>query len=134
MTQKNTARVIAAGFFLGWLGILYAGADDPPPPGFVLILLADLVAAVLVYLRAPTYMGWSRTRRKNRLFLASLDGLAAGLVLALVAILLPGGGEPSVQPAAIDHVIWFAVLGGVGAANTILIYGLSAYLSKKTNS
>ncbi|MFM7264711.1 MAG: hypothetical protein ACKOZW_03785 [Cyanobium sp.] len=123
MPRNATARIIALAFFTLWLGILLAGADHPPPPGFGLLILLDFIAAILVYLRLPTYVAWSTTRKKNRLLRVLLEGLVTGLVLALILQLIPGGGEPSVAPSLGSRLIWFAVIGGVGAANTLLLYG-----------
>lgn len=134
MNQKKIALSIATAFFFGWLGILLAGADFPPPPGFVLIVLIDLLAAIVVYWRVPTYLDWSRTRRTYRLLQALGEGFAAGLLVALVAMLSPSSGEPSVQPRWVDRLIWFAVLGSVGAFNAVAVYGVSAYLSKKVRT
>lgn len=131
LTEKRFALVIASGFFCVWLAILYAGADHPPPPGFVLLIVLDLAAAGGVYVRIPTYVRWSRTRRSHRLLLAVMDGLAAGLLIALVTQLTPIGGEPSVEPGLMAYVIWYAVLGAVGAANAVFIYALSVLFSKR---
>jgi hypothetical protein len=60
-----------------------------------------------------------------------LDGLATDLVLALIHQLIPGGGELSVTPALANRLIWFAVFGGAGAANPLLLYGGSSYLNPK---
>jgi hypothetical protein len=130
LNQKKIALSIAAVFFFGWLGILLAGSDRPPPPPFLLIVLIDLLAAVVVYWRVPTYMAWSRTGRSYRLLQALGEGFVAGLLIALVVLLTPWSGEPSVRPGLTDHLIWFAVLGSVGAGNAVAIYGASAYLSK----
>ena len=70
----------------------------------------------MVYLRLPTHVAWSIARKKNRLLRVVLDGLATGLVLALILQLIPGGGEPSVTPALANRLIWFAVVGEAGAA------------------
>lgn len=40
--HKRTALLNAFLFFMIWLAILYAGADHPPPPGFVFVVLLDL--------------------------------------------------------------------------------------------
>ena len=130
---KREARglVIALIFFFGWLGILLAGADFPPPPGFVLIVLIDLLAAIVVYWRVPTYVEWSMTRRPYRLLQALGEGLVAGLLVALVVLLTPWSGEPSVQPGLTDNLILFAVLGSVGACNSLAVYVASAFLSKR---
>ena len=92
------------------------------------------MAAWLVYLRLPTHVAWSIARKKNRLLRVVLDGLATGLVLALILQLIPGGGEPSVTPALANRLIWFAVVGEAGAANPLLLYGGSSYLNTKFTS
>jgi hypothetical protein len=86
------------------------------------------MAAWLVYLRLPTHVAWSIARKKNRLLRVVLDDLATDLVLALILQLISGGGEPSVIPALANRLIWFAVVGGAGAANPLLLYGGSSYL------
>ena len=126
MTERQSAVAIALAFFFGWLGILYAGADHPPPPGFLIVVLIDLVAALVVYRRVPVYAAWARTRRPRRWLRALLEGAAAGLIVAGFALLLPIGGEPSVQRSAPAMLIWFAALAAIGAANAVLIYALSA--------
>jgi len=131
VTDRSIASAVAVGFFVVWLGILLAGADFPPPIGFLWIICLDIVAAGLVYVRVPTYINWFDSRKRGRLLRVLLDGLAIGLVFALVAILLPGGGEPGVPPPdLVDHVFWFVVLGAVGAANAGFVYCIVC-LSKK---
>jgi len=132
MAHKWLALAISTAFFFGWLGVLYAGADHPPPPGFLLIVLIDLLAAAALYWRVPTYMGWSKAGKRNRWLRALFEGLAAGLLVACVMLLVPLGGEPGIRPVLTDILIWCAVLGAIGAANGILVYGLSAYSSRKT--
>ena len=119
MNPRNTARLIAAAFFLFWLSVFYAVADHPLPSGFIQIVLLVLVCAAIVYARLGAYIKWSHTRRKHRRLLALRDGLAAGLVIALLMLLLPGRSQPGVQPRPIDGVIWAAVLGTVGAVNAL---------------
>ena len=132
MNKRKIAIVIASGFFFIWLGILYAGADHPPPPGFIWTIILDLVCSLVVYFRVSTYIDWSNTRKKYRLFYPLFDGLSAGIVIALITMLIPSEREPHVRLVLIDYLIWFAALGAVGAANAMLVYGISATLSKKT--
>ena len=131
MTHKRIAAIIAGGFFIFWLAILYAGADHPTPPGFVLIIVIDLVSACVVYFRVPTYIDWFQTQGKHGLWRALLDGIAAGLVIALVMMLSPFGGEPSIETTLTSNAIWLAVLGGVGAVNAVSIYGISALFARR---
>ena len=120
-------------FFVFWLAVLYAGADHPPPRGFILVVLLDLIAASLVFWRVPHYLDWMQTRQRRRLLWVVRDGLIAGLVIALLAVLasaLIGGGEPTVTPSISSAAIWVAVLAGVGVANALALYGVNAMLRK----
>ena len=120
--SKQSRLIIAGAFFTVWLGILYSGADHPPPLGFLWVVLFCLIAAGVVYVRVPAYAGWSATRRRFRLWHVVLDGAVAGLAFALVALLLNGSGEPTVQATWIDYVIWSVVLAVMGIANAMFIY------------
>ena len=111
MSVRKISLSLAIGFFLFWFTLLLAGADFPPPVGFVWIIVLDLVAAGLVYWRVPFYMAWQKSRRGYRLLLVALDGVAIGVVFALFMVLLPGGGEPSVQRTTVDYLIWFLSSG-----------------------
>jgi hypothetical protein len=126
LTDKHTATVIAVVFFSGWLVILYAGADHPPPPGFIAVVLIDLVAAFVVYRRVPVYAEWARARRPRRWIRALLEGAVAGSIAAGLAWVLPFGGESSIERSATAGLTWLAVVTTIGAANALLIFGLSA--------
>lgn len=131
MSPKTIARVIAAPFFVFWLAILYAGADHPPPPRFFVLVVFDLLATLAIRIRVPVYLGWRGARRRRLFLRVLLEGLAAGFALAALTALLPGTGEPSVaSPGAADRVIWFAVIGVVGALNSALVYGGAILLGR----
>lgn len=123
--HKLAALLNAVIFFLFWLAVLYAGADHPPPPGFVFLVLLDLAAAGLVYWRVPVYLAWIASQRGNALLYVVRDGLVAGLAFAALPAASRwwlGGGEPTVAPTVAGTLIWFAVVGVVGALNAVAIY------------
>ena len=123
--HKLVALLNAVIFFLFWLAVLYAGADHPPPPGFVAVVLLDLAAAALVYWRVPVYWTWLAMHGSRALPLVVRDGLVAGLLFAAVAMVgswLLGGGEPTVNRSAPAVAIWFAVAGSVAVATAVGIY------------
>lgn len=122
---------LATGFFVFWLGVLYAGADHPPPAGFLWAILLDLLAAALVYLRAPTYGDWARSRRPLRVLRALRDGAGVGLIFATLALLLPGAGEPGIHPTFRDRILWFIALAVVGSANAWVTYGVCALSARR---
>ena len=125
-------RIISIGFFLFWLAVLYAGADHPPPLGFLLIVLIDLGCAVVVYYRAGRYTEWIRNKTKGRIWRVLGDGLLAGVVIAALVMIFPGGGEPNIPtPGLLDNLIWFAIVGFMGMVNSLGVYGLLTLLTKK---
>jgi hypothetical protein len=69
--------------------VLYAGADHPPPPGFIAVVLLDLTAAGLVCWRVPVCLAWSAARGARALPPVVRDGLAAGLLFAIVVLPMP---------------------------------------------
>ena len=131
VTNKKIALVNAGLFFFFWLAVFYAGADHPLPLGFIWIIALDLLAALVVYFRVPYYLAWVNTRRKNRIWHVLLDGLVAGLVCALFALLFPGGGEPSVERSGCDYLIWFLVVGAMGVINAVCIYFINAFVGRR---
>ena len=106
------------------------GADHPPPPGFLWIILIDALSSLVVYFRINSYINWSKSQKKGRFLLVLLDGSIAGFVIALFMLLI-SPGEPSVHPDFTDRVIWFAVLGFMGSLNSFIIYGISSFLARK---
>lgn len=121
MSDRRFALWLALAVFVGWLAILLAGADHPPPRGFLWIVLLDFIAGGCVYLRVPRYLYWQSRRMPGRYLRVLFDGLVIGLAFGAVPMLV-GGGEPSVTPTWIDRVIWFTVLALVGMFNTTLVY------------
>ena len=63
MRLKKVARINAVGFFTFWLPVLLAGADKPPPVGFLWIALVVALSAMVGYRRIPTYIEWFRTKK-----------------------------------------------------------------------
>lgn len=130
MNPRTLGIFLAVFFSVFWIAVLYAGSDHPVPRGFVLCIFLAAVAGVLVYLRVPTYVEWSRARRRLRHLRAAGDGAIVGVVFATIPLLIPGNGEPTVHPTLADRLIWYAVLSFVGVANTVVVYLISAIVAK----
>ena len=125
----NYPAAIAVAFFATWLTILYAGADHPPPIGFLWLLPLVTACAVAVYLRVPVYASWAHSLRPGRIPRVLVEGVSAGILVGLIALLFPFTGEPSNAARHVaDVVIWLAVLAAVGTANAVLVYALSSVL------
>jgi membrane protease YdiL (CAAX protease family) len=130
--NSKRPTLIAIAFFVIWLAILYAGADHPPPRGFLWLLPLVGAGAIAVYLRMPVYAAWSRSRQPFRLFRVGLEGVAAGSTVGVITLLLPLTGEPSIPSRRnVDMLIWMVVLMTLGIANAIVVYGLAS-ISVKT--
>ena len=121
MHPRRIAAINAIFFFFFWLLVLFAGADFPPPSGFLILVIVIAACAAVIYWRVPTYIEWMRSQRSGRHWRVLLEGIAAGIVVAILFVLI-GSGEPSIRPQPVDYAIWFAVLGFVGAFNSVAIY------------
>jgi hypothetical protein len=86
--QTSRPRIVAGGFFVFWLVVLLAGADKPPPPGFVLFVALDAIAALVVWRRLPDYTRWRRDGVRFQALRVLRDGAVAGLVTGAVPVVL----------------------------------------------
>lgn len=121
MTATQRAALIAAGFFTIWIGLLLMGADRPPPVGFLWLVPLMAMASWVVYLRALTYIQWAQMGLPSRQIRVVRDGMAMGMVVATIPHLLPGAGQPGVQPTVKDRIIWCTILIAISVANALLI-------------
>lgn len=131
MNHLKLLRLFIAGlFFLFWSAILYAGADHPPPPQFLFLILLVLGCAALVYWRTKAYISWAASKKKNRFLRVIFDGFAAGLAIVILMTLLPFSGEASIpDPGIVENLIWGIVLSMLGVLNSVAVYGIvSLYL------
>ena len=130
MTRRTAALGIGAVFFLFWMAFFYAIADHPVPSGFYQIVILTLGCAVVVGLRVPSYLDWKAARRRGRFFLAVRDGLAAGLVVAglvVVVNVLGISGSPTAPGAMVGLAIFLTVLGAINAA---AVYGVASVVAR----
>jgi hypothetical protein len=133
MHHRKISAFNAIAFFLFWLLVLLAGADFPPPTGFLWIVLVIALCAFVVYWRIPTYIDWYRTQRSGRRWRVLLDGIVAGLVVS-ITFALNGSGESSITMQPADYAIWFAVLSVIGAINSVALYTINALLISRMDN
>jgi hypothetical protein len=132
MTAVQSRAIISAAFAVFWLGVLYAGADHPPPVGFLGLIPLVFLCAAVVYWRLPAYATWSRQRTPQRFSRVALDGLAAGLVIALVASL--GIWRHSSVVSWASLLVWLCVLGGIGLLNALAVYALAVAVGRASST
>ena len=109
---------------------MLAGADKPPPLGFVWIVVGLVVICTAIGLALPWL--W-RVRDQSSvwsvLWRTTTLGALVGFVLAAL-FGLGGSGEPSAPPmGGIDYAIWFTVVTIVGAVNGVIV-GLVAIITQ----
>lgn len=112
---------ISLGFGLLFLLILLAGADKPPPQGF--LWLVGLDAALVLVMRWRLRAWWSTAGETGviRWFArGAAEGALTGLVIAVPFAVL-GSGEPTVEMTPSSYAVWFAVLVLVGVAAGLLL-------------
>lgn len=129
LTSKQFTQSTAIVFFLFWMIVLFAGADKPPPLGFLILFPLVGLCAYVVYRRLPTYINWQQTHRKKRYLFVPVDGAIAGLCVAALTYLIQpitGAGEPSITRTMTDHMIWICVLMLMGIINAIGVYVFTA--------
>ena len=122
---KRRAAVIAVALSLAWLFILLAGADHPPPLGFLWLLPILLVGAVLVYWRAVAYAMWNAQAGAWRIGRVIAEGAVGGLIVATVLQAIPSSGQTGVRVSGPDTLIWLAVLAAIGSINAAVVYFLT---------
>ena len=133
MSIQRIAAINAACFFFFWLVVLLAGADWPPPAGFLWLVIVVAICAIVVYWRIPTYIQWSQEEKRGRLLRVTVEGFLAGVVVATPFVLF-GGGEPSIPMQPIAYLGWFAILGLMGMLNSLTLYAINAWLAKRSDS
>lgn len=118
--------VIAGAFGLGWILLLMAGSDFPPPPGF---LWAVIVIGVLVGVIGgvvPRLWRVQDERGPGPVVARCLAaGAGGGLVLAPVLTVLNPSDPSGPDPTTAAFITWVLVLVFVGSINGALIGGVT---------
>jgi len=123
MTVTRNRAIISVFFAAFWLGVLYAGADHPPPVRFLWLVPLVLICAAVVYWRLPAYASWSGQERPHQICRVAFDGLLAGLVIAIITSVSTWLDSTTVS--WVDFLIWSGVLGSVGLLNALAVYAIA---------
>jgi hypothetical protein len=112
---------------LGWASgaifvlVMAAGADRPPPPGFLLIVGYGALLGIAVRRALPLLLDlWDTRGAGAAIVRAALGGFLAGLALAAVTTVL-STGEPSIAVGPAARLIGFMVVGAVGALGAVAL-------------
>jgi hypothetical protein len=123
-SSRRDALLIGTGTAVIMVGVALAGADRPPPPGFVWVVAFGVVWGVGVWLLLPrALVCWDERGATAALFAAAVCGGSVG-VLAVSLAGAVSGGEPSVQVDTLWRALALAsgaVLGGAAGVGLILL-------------
>lgn len=126
-------RALAASASVGVVLVMLAGADFPPPPGFAWLLLPALFWGAVVYVRAPVHARWCVDRRPRRLTRIALEGMVAGLAIALAFVGVMAL-QPGHFPAVPALLAWLAALGAAGMVGLVGVYSVVVLLMRRPAS
>lgn len=125
---KRQTAFIAAGFVLVWLLVLLAGADHPPPIGFLGLIPLLLLGGLVVFWRIPAYARWQSAARPWRLFRVVAEGAVAALAVAMLLAAAPWSGEPGIRLTSTGRLIGLMTFSTLGAFHALFAYWLTKRL------
>lgn len=121
MNWKNIQIIEFIVFFFGWIIILLAGADFPPPKGFshlvILIFVLDVLQAFYLHYLIPRFNGLKMFVVNECLF------LIAGILTPMLFILINGY-------ALTLTCIWLVLIAIVSLVYGTCFYGINDFISK----
>lgn len=128
---RRTAALCAIMAFGATSLLALAGADWPPPVGFLWLegLLAAL--AFVVYLRVRSRL--TARSQDRRVPSAALEGVLASLAAGFVLVAF-SAGDPDITLNPRDHVAWILVLGLAGAIAAQALWGLALWIDRISTS
>lgn len=131
MKIRRLSRVLAIAFSGTWLVILLAGADRPPPPGFLWVVLLDGITGYLVYRGIPVYALWVRNRERWRKRRVLAHGAVVGLAFALFVQVAPKDDIDRPSHSVAEVLAWYGIVGTVGVVNAFAVYGVGAWIGRR---
>lgn len=119
--RRRNARWFGVATCLGFVAVMAAGSDRPPPPGFVAVVLVGFGLGSLVAVLIPwSLLLWDRSGARAVLLRWVGGGALLTWVLWASAWLL-GSGEPTVEVNAVSQAVGFAVVGSAGGLASAVI-------------
>lgn len=104
---------------LGFIVVMAAGSDRPPPPGFLLVIVLGFGLGLAIdRLTPPLLDRWDRQGAGSVLLWVGGGGLVVAWAAWTVAWLF-GGGEPGIRVGIAAVAIGYAVVGVVGLVGAV---------------
>jgi hypothetical protein len=115
------AASCSLGLFVVAVAIGLAGADKPPPPGFLILVAALAVLSAVAHLRLVANLRALGDLRWGRFVRIGVEGLLGVVALALSLTVITGGG-PEGSTRSGEIAILCVVVGIVGAVAAVLVW------------
>lgn len=131
--RRGLATRLGWGAGIGFVLVMAAGADRPPPPGFLLIVGYAVVLAALIGRLLPHLLElWDARGAAAAIVRAALWGFTGGLALMALTMVV-STGEPSVDVDAAARLTGFTVVGAVGALCATGLTAVARALDRRRN-
>lgn len=120
--RGRVARWYGGAVGVGFVLAMAAGADFPPPPGFIVVVMLGVALGAAVGRFLPGLLErWDRAGAGSALGRAAAIGLVASLAVWAGIWLLPGGGEPSVTVDTASLMVGFVMVGVAGMVGAVAV-------------
>jgi drug/metabolite transporter (DMT)-like permease len=118
VTDRSIAGVVAGGLFVTTVAIGLAGADKPPPLGFLWLVAALAATCLFGFYRLNRHLS-VRGEAAGLTRRVAVEGAGVGLAMVLVFSLV-GGAEQGVTVDMASRLIGVAVLVCVGSVVALM--------------
>ncbi|NTU72438.1 MAG: hypothetical protein HGB10_11555 [Coriobacteriia bacterium] len=132
MTDPSIAGVISLCLFVSTVAVGLAGADKPPPLGFLWLVGVLAAACLFAFRRLKRHLGSRREGRLGQTRRIAVEGAAAGLGIAVV-LLLMGGRAQEVSVSIVDRAIGLLVFSAAGSVVALVGWLGAAQLQSHFN-
>lgn len=127
MSDRTIAAVSAGVLFVATVLVGLAGADKPPPPGFLLLVVSLAAVCTLAFTRIAHHLKRRAAGARGSGVRLALEGAAAGIVVMVaLGITGPASGTPPMSMA--DRLIGIGVMAAGGALCALAAWGLAVLL------
>ncbi|MFJ7737682.1 hypothetical protein ACIQ2D_15315 [Lysinibacillus sp. NPDC097287] len=116
-------------FFLGWNIIFLAGADKPPPIGFLWLVCLVLLLDIAQFFYLKRFLPRLHTKSKGLFFINLFYFFFAGLIVGVITILARINIMSGLQLS--DIFIWIVLIISASLVNGAFFYAFNIVLLKK---
>jgi len=130
VTDNSIALACSSGLFIGTVATAFAGADKPPPLGFLWLVVILAAVCVGVFVRLKRHLAARRAGERRRVGRVGVEGMigGAGLAVALAAI---GGGEPSILVPVESRLLGLVFAAAVGAVLALAVWSIAVQMQAR---